>query len=114
MNNAEIQKSWLDAHRRLEEEAERLRNSQLVSFGLLELYDGLAAPEKACVHSILEEWLVSDDNKKRYDARFIISLRKIRPLKAAVERAVAKFVGQTGPEARFEVEDLRKMARELS
>ena len=61
---------WSSTYRLLSEEAAAFRNSQADSFGLLEAHDALTPNEKECVHSILADWFVSDDNKLRYDAVF--------------------------------------------
>ena len=114
MNDAEIQQLWLNEYQRLIKNAEGSRDSMSVPFALVKLYDKLSDREKQQIEPILAEWLVSDDGKNRYCARFIAGERKVRSLKAAVERSIAKLIGQPGPGVRFEVELLESLVRELS
>jgi hypothetical protein len=113
MNKAETQKRWLEAFRKLDEEAEGMKQSMWAPFGLLNIYDGLTDDEKAYVHLMLDEWLRSDDGGMRYDAKFIISERRVRLMKSAVESAIAEFSGRPGPIARDYVKDLRRIASDL-
>ena len=114
MNDAEIQKLWLNEYQRLIKNAEGSRDSMSVPFALVKLYDKLSDREKQQIEPILAEWLVSDDDNNRYDAQFIAGERKVRSLKAAVERSIAKLIRQSGPGVRFEVELLESLVRELS
>ncbi len=114
MNDAEIQKLWLNEYQRLEEDAERSRDSMSVPLALVKIYDKLSDREKQQIEPVLAEWLMSDDSKNRYDARFIARNRNIRSLRAAVEKAIARLVGQPGPGVRFEVELLESLVREWS
>ena len=104
---------WLAAHQRLSDEAEVLRNSQAVTFGLLEIYDDLTLKEKKIVHSVLADWLVSDDNRLRYEAAFLTGERRISAMQPAVSRAIARAQSLPGPEAKDEVEGLEGILSEL-
>lgn len=113
MNDEELKMKWLDARECLCAEADAFRDSQAVSFGLLEAYDALTSDERIVIHSILAEWMLSDDNRLRYDAEFITSQRCIRSLKSAVEQALAKSESKSGPEAYYEAKKLRRILCEL-
>ena len=111
---ADTRKKWFETYRRLTEESEYQRNSQMVAFGLLDAYDQLSSAEKGDVHEILAEWFVSDDNKHRYDAAFLTGERRIVEMIPAVEEAIERIGEPIGPEARYELKDLRKLLSELS
>jgi hypothetical protein len=113
MTDEEVKTQWLETHRRLSAEADAFKNSQAVSFGLLDTYDGLSSYERTLIHSILADWMLSDDNRLRYDAKFLTRQRCIRAMKASVEKAIAKCESRTGPEAHDEAEDLRRILSEL-
>jgi hypothetical protein len=113
MTTLNIEKYWLDTYERLSDQAVAFRDSQSVSFGLLAIYDKLSESEKPCVHRVLAEWLVSEDNKSRYDASFLISERRIIEMKSAIEKSIMRAKGQTGSEAMDEVDDLRRILAEL-
>ena len=113
MTMSDVATHWLEEYERLTADAEAFRDSQSVSFGLMALYDELTEPEKERVHQILANWLVSDDNKLRYDAAFLTSERRIRELKPAVEKAIERATRRFGPEATFEARKLRRILDEL-
>lgn len=113
MTDSKIRAHWLAIHNRLSKEAEVSRNSQMVAFGLLEAYDALSPKELSVIHSILAEWLIDDDNRLRYDARFLTSQRQLHELKTSVREAIAKYESEAGPEASNEVKHLERILIEL-
>ncbi len=114
MNDSKIISRWLETHRRLSAEAEALRDSQTVAFGILLEYDLLGPDERKTVFPLLTEWLLSDDNRLRYDAAFVISQRNIHEMVPAVQDALAKCERTAGPEAQFEAKKLRRIIDELT
>jgi hypothetical protein len=110
----DIRKFWVDRRNSLVEKAEAIKDSQSVSFGLIDTYDGLTDYERAVVNDIIAEWLMSDDNTLRYDAGFLISQRCIKSMKGTVEQAILSAQHRVGPEAEFEVKKLRRILSELS
>ncbi len=113
MTSTNTRNDWHETYRKLAEKAEENRDSQSVAFGLLLAYDELASDEQAEIHELLTEWLVSDDNKLRYDAGFIASERQIVEMIPAFRRAI-EWVGEpSGPEARYELEKLNRILSEL-
>jgi hypothetical protein len=94
--------------------AEDTKDSQSVSFNLLDIYDRLTDEEKLAANDILAEWLISDDNTLRYDAGFIISQRSIKALKGALKKAIIISRARTGPEAVDEVENFERILKELN
>lgn len=114
MTTTDVRTRWLNEYQRLSAESAVSRDSQSFSFGLLAAYDELAKSEKDCIHRILAEWFVSEDNKLRYDAGFLTSERRIIAMKAAVEKAVEQAERRSGPEAGHEAKKLRRILAELS
>ena len=113
MNESPVITRWLECHRRLSAEAEAFHDSQAVAFGILSEYDALSPEERKSLFPVLAEWLLSDDNRLRYDAAFVISQRNIREMMPAVQMALAHSASKTGPEARDEVEHLREIIDRL-
>jgi hypothetical protein len=105
MTSTDTRRHWLETHKRLSASTD----SQSVAFGILAAYDELAECQKEVVHQILADWLVSEDNKLRYDACFIISERHVVALRPAVERAIEWVAHRSGPEAEHEAEKLRRI-----
>lgn len=104
MINTDIKQAWYEEYRRLSMGAER--DPMSVPDGMLNIYDRVSNTDKWIVHSILDDWLQSDDSKMQYDAMFIIRNRKIHSMRNAIERAIAKFALQPGPEAYYYVNSL--------
>lgn len=109
MNQSPAITRWLESHRRLSVEAEVLRDSQAVAFGILSEFDALSSEDRMAIYPVLAEWLVSDDNRLRYDAAFVISQRNIREIMPAVQIALDKCEHTAGPEAHYEAKKLRRI-----
>lgn len=108
-----VREYWLEKHKVLSEDAKANRDSQSVAFGLLDVYDGLTEDQQEDVHTILADWLVSDDNTLRYDAGFLISQRCIRSMAGAVEKALAVAESRAGVEASYEVKKFQRILDDL-
>ena len=114
MNPKNVREEWMSLWQQLQAQADAFHDSQSVAFGLLNAYDQLSIEERAEVHPMLAEWLVSNDNRRRYDARFLITERSIRELAPSVASAIGRLKDLPGPEARDEVELLRQLQEELT
>ncbi len=113
LQGAAIRTRWVDVAARLSATGDASKMSQAVAFGRLEEYDSLSADERPAVDRVLQDWMDSDDNRLRYDAKFLTSQRCIRAMKPAVEKAIAKCEKLAGPEAPDEAQDLRRILVEL-
>ena len=113
MTTTNTRNDWYETYRQLAEKAEENRDSQSVAFGLLVAYDELASDEQAEIHELLTEWLLSDDNKLRYDAGFIASERQIVEMIPAFRRAIEWKGEPSGAEAKYELEKLNRILSEL-
>ena len=109
----DLLKYWIEIHDLLEKEGEEMCNSQSVAFGLLDVYDNLTENQQDKVNSILVDWLISDNNKLRYDAAFLISQRRIKSLASTVEKAIIIANSRSGPEAFYEAKKLRRILEDL-
>jgi hypothetical protein len=68
----------MDAYRRaVDEEAKSLKNSQLALERLRQLYQRFDAKKRAMADHVLAEWVLSDDESKRFDALSLINEFKI-------------------------------------
>ena len=105
--------TWLETHRNLCAEADAFRDSQAVAFGLLAAYDKLSPNDRNEIHQLLANWLVSDDNKLRYDAAFLVNERKIQDLASAIRASIDRAKQLPGPEPKFEVEKLTRILEEI-
>ncbi|MGB4220603.1 MAG: hypothetical protein WBI25_03945 [Smithellaceae bacterium] len=113
MKNNDIKILWNEKRQYLDELSEKMKDSMYVTFSLLEMYDKSPEEEKPGINEVLADWLLSDDGKARYDARFIIGERVIKSLKSTVEKAIALGKQRSGPSAIDEVEVLENLLNEL-
>ena len=86
MKNNDIKILWNEKRQYLDELSEKMKDSMYVTFSLLEMYDKSPEEEKPGINEVLADWLLSDDGKARYDARFIIGERVIKSLKVPLKR----------------------------
>lgn len=105
--------TWLETHRILSAEAKAFRDSQAVAFGLLAAYDELSPSDRDEIQQLLSKWLVSDDNKLRYDAAFLVNERKINELAPAIRASIERAKRLSGPEPKFEIEKLVRILGEI-
>lgn len=114
MNTRDLRQEWMCLWEQLQAQADASRDSQRVAFELLRAYNQLSADERPEVHPLLADWLASGDNRRRYDARFLIAERAIRGLAPAVASTIDWLKELPGPEARYEVKSLQQLQEELT
>ena len=114
MTTESVREQWRTLWERLQSQADAFHDSQSVAFGLLDAYDKLSGEARTEVHRLLAEWFVSEDNRHRYDARFVTTERSIRELVPSVASAIDRLKKIPGPEARDEVELLQQLQKELA
>jgi len=113
MTNNDIKILWNEKRQYLDELSDKMKDSMYATFSLLEMYDKSSDEEKLSINEVLADWLLSDDGKARYDARFIIGERVIKSLNSAVEKAIVLAKHRSGPSAIDEVEMLESLLNEL-
>lgn len=114
MNNSDAVAEWSKMHARLSAEASLRNDSQAVAFEILAAYDSLPPEDRASILPVLAEWLVSPDERLRYDAAFIVSQRRIREMSVAVQNALARCETMPGPHALYEAKKLQRILGELT
>lgn len=110
-----IREKWLNAYDELSNEADFAKQSMVVPFGLLRVYDQLSDVERTEALEIVREWLISHNDKHRFDAVFLVRNRRIKELRSAIESAM-KFLESLSesPAVRDEILDLKRLQKELS
>ena len=84
-------------------EAEQRRDSQYVADQLRDLYLSLERDERSEADAVIAEWLISDDEKKRFDALGLIAEMKIVAARPALELLERRLSSDPAPGARFEM-----------
>lgn len=105
---------WLHTYENLEARGQAMKDSQSVAFGLLDIYDSLTEDQQKHLLPILAEWMLSDDNKHRYDAMFLARERKIVELVPAINKAITHLKQIPGPESENDVEGLIELRKILA
>ena len=109
-----IRKYWENKRKCLSEQADAIKDSQSVAFGLLEEYDNLHYNERVAINDILAEWLLSDDETLRYDACFLISQRCIVSLVNEIKKAILCSQKRSEPGQKYEIKKLKRILNELN
>lgn len=95
----------MDAYwRRVDAEALELKDSQLALERLESLYRRLDAGDRALADVVVTEWVVSDDDARRFDAEVLIERCRIDSAAPALRRLARKLETSAEPGAPFERE----------
>jgi hypothetical protein len=97
--------------RRVDEEANSVKDSYLALERLYSLYRSFAADERTMADKVLAEWAISDVEDVRYDALALIDDFKIRAAMPALRLLTARLESSSSPGAPYE---LRKVTRILA
>lgn len=109
----DIREYWIQLQRDLSAAAENAKESQQAAFGLLDSYDSLSPEERELIHPVIGEWLKSEENTLRYDAAFLVSQRSIHSLTPAIKEAIDHLRNRTDAEAKFEIDNLSRIFKQL-
>lgn len=80
------------------------KQSQDVTYGLERAYASLGSDDRAVVNAILVKWLLSNDSKKRYDARVLAWRFHILEMKDALLELAERLRAEPSALARHERE----------
>jgi len=101
---------WESANR----EALELKDSYLALDRLHTLYRGLDSLERELADQVVAEWLLSDDEAKRFDAVALIRDFKIGSAVPALQRLADELDRSKDPGAGFEREKVNGLLAELT
>ncbi len=80
------------------------KQSQDVTYGLERAYASLGGDDGSAVNGILVEWLLSSDDRKRYDARVLARRFHILEMKDALLELAERLRAEPSAKARHERE----------
>lgn len=106
--------NWTELRNEISDRCMARKESQQAAFELAHRYDGLSDEQKAAADEEMARWLESSDSTLRYDAAFVVSTCRVKPLLPAIERAIEALSGEDGPEAVYEAKKLRRIVDDLA
>ena len=109
MNSDEIKTLWVQLWAHLDWKADANKMSQETVCNLSTEY-GLRSPEeRAVINTVLSEWLVSDDEKKRFDALALIFDYRIDSSLPALRALTQRLKYSSAVGAPFELEKVTRV-----
>lgn len=114
MRAADARSRWELLRERLDEEARASKSSQAVVVQLSQQYRRLNDPDRSEVDGLLAEWVLSDDEEKRFDAMAVIADNRIAGATAALRRLGERLEASDAPSAPFEWAKVNRMLGKLS
>jgi hypothetical protein len=113
MSTEQTRAEWTELRDRLDAAARAMKNRQAAVVELSLRY-GLLDPEsRPAVDSLLAEWLLSEDEALRFEARAVISDHAITSALPALEQLLTRLDDSTQPGAPFEQERIREIIASL-
>ena len=95
-------------------EAEECRMSMLVPQRLATYYKALGRGDQLLAVPIVCEWLLSDDESRRWDAEFLVSEFSIREAVPTLRSLAERLEGETTPDAPYEWAKVNRLLAGLS
>jgi hypothetical protein len=114
MKTERIRADWEELRRDLSDEAIQKKVSQEALFRLSEAYRALSEDEQSVVNALLGEWVLSDDEGKRFDALFLIRQHGIQSAIPAIKTLVTKLEVSPSPGAPYELTKAKAVIAQLT
>ena len=102
MNAGEIREQWEIFWAHTNEKTKAEKASQAALFELSRYYLSLTPAGKDAINDLLAEWVVSDDESKRFDALALIDEHRISSALPALHRLGEELDKSTDPGAPYE------------
>lgn len=111
----EEMRSEMEAYRTaVDEQAEAFRDSYYALECLYALYRRFNTDERALAHQVLSEWVVSDDEKLRFDALALIDDFKITEAANALLELERRLTTNNDPGAPYEIQKVRRILGDIA
>ena len=104
-----IRSEWTALRDRLDAEAIAMKESQAVVIELSRRYAALDADAREVVDELLSEWVLSDDEKHRFDALALVSDHRVLSALPALRELLVRLDGSTTPGAPYEQAKIRRI-----
>lgn len=98
----DVQERWRALRDMVHERYRAAKDSQGAVLALARAYRGAPATERAAIDAVLAEWLLSDDEGLRFDARFLVDEFRIVSALPALRQLQGRLETASGPGAPYE------------
>lgn len=98
----------------IDEEAMSLKDSYLVLDRLHSLYERFDAKQRLMADQVLAEWVLSDDEKVRFDALALIDDFHIETAISALRKLACRLASSNMPGAPYEQQKVNQIIQDLS
>lgn len=102
MSARDTRERWQQFWARVDAETKAEKLSQAALVELSRYYRSLQAEERQTIDAVLSEWVVSDNESKRFDALALVDEHRIRSALPALEELRRKLDKSREPSAPFE------------
>lgn len=113
MTTANARTRWTALRERLDDEARWSKSSQAVVVELSRRYRALDESERSEVDELLTEWVLSDDEGKRFDALAVIADNKVARAAPALRELGERLEASDAPSAPFEWAKVNRILGQL-
>jgi hypothetical protein len=114
MKPQSIRADWEELRRRLNVEAIGRKMSQEAVLRLSKAYEALSQDEQCVVNALLGEWVVGEDESKRFDALALIREHAIGSAIPSIRTLVTKLEVSPSPGAPYELKKAKGVIEQLT
>jgi hypothetical protein len=94
-------------------EGESMKDSQYALQKLRELWEHLDGSERIIADQLLNEWILSEDEGKRFDAQHIVRIFKLKNSVPALQNLATRLLSSETPGAPYELEKVNHIISEM-
>lgn len=102
MSAANARTRWVELRERLDDDARASKSSHAVVLELSRRYQALDESERPEVDELLAEWVLSEDEGRRFDALAVIADNKVVHAVPALRELAERLEASDAPNAPFE------------
>jgi len=113
MSARETKKQWEQFWVRIDAETKAGKLSEAAPIELSEYYLSLPLGKRQTIDAVLADWILSDNESKRFDALYLIYEHQIRSALPALEKLREKLGKSREPGARFEKAKVERIVAAL-
>lgn len=110
---SDTRERWETLFERLYAEAQAAKSAHDVVLQMEDAYSVLGEDERRSVDALLSEWMLSDEERKRFIAVALTRQHRIMSVLPAAETLVRRLAGAKTPSAPFEREKVERLINEL-
>ena len=111
--SVDVRGRWEQLRERLDKDAREQKMSQAAILELSHRYRLLSSDERRVVDELLAEWILADDENKRFDALALISEHRVESAMSALYRLAERLRASAAPGAPYELAKVNRIVDRL-